>query len=464
MSEDAPVNTGAVAWPDDFTAGVMVRRMQAKLHRWAGEDPSRRFGDLFNLVYDPAFLVYAWERVSTNKGARTAGIDKATAAMIETSVGVVAFLGQIRDSLKSGEFGPVEVRRVMIPKANGKLRRLGIPTIADRVVQASLKLVLEPIFEADFKPCSYGFRPNRRAQDAIAEIHYFASGARNYQWVLECDIKACFDEISHTALIDRLRARIKDKRVCTLVKAFLKSGVLTELGDREETLTGTPQGGVITPPTQRATSVSRSRWVTGGWSAAGERRAAGDAGRAGAVSGRTVQAAGFRLLPDIICSIFMSCLGIAARVPRSTRRMSTRPRACWRPALRPLTRPARWPGGWAARSGRPAAMSPWLRNRAGSRFRRRPRCSPSGFPSGWAPPCGSTPGRPGARSRRSPRRPWRNSSAVLTGTVRAGEGAAGGDGARLLPPCRRGNVGGLRDIGAAAAGQDRRPRGGRRQP
>jgi RNA-directed DNA polymerase len=242
MSEDAPVNTGAVAWPDDYTASVMVRRMQAKLHRWAGEDPSRRFGDLFNLVYDPAFLVHAWERVSANKGARTAGIDKATAAMIETSPGVVAFLGQIRDSLRTGEFRPAEVRQVMIPKANGKLRRLGIPTIADRVVQASLKLVLEPIFEADFKPCSYGFRPNRRAQDAITEIHYFASGARNYQWVLECDIKACFDEISHTALMDRLRARIKDKRVCALVKAFLKSGVFTELGDREETLTGTPQG------------------------------------------------------------------------------------------------------------------------------------------------------------------------------------------------------------------------------
>ena len=247
MSEDAPVNTGAVAWPDDYTASVMVRRMQAKLHRWAGEDPSRRFGDLFNLVYDPAFLVHAWERVSTNKGARTAGIDKATAAMIETSPGVVAFLGQIRDSLRTGEFRPAEVRRVMIPKANGKLRRLGIPTIADRVVQASLKLVLEPIFEADFKPCSYGFRPNRRAQDAITEIHYFASGARNYQWVLECDIKACFDEISHTALMDRLRARIKDKRVCALVKAFLKSGVFTELGDREETLTGTPQGGILSP-------------------------------------------------------------------------------------------------------------------------------------------------------------------------------------------------------------------------
>jgi RNA-directed DNA polymerase len=247
MSEEAPGNPGAMAWPDDFTASVMVRRMQAKLHRWAGEDPSRRFGDLFNLVYDPAFLVHAWERVSANKGARTPGVDKATAAGIETWIGVGAFLGQIRDSLKSGGFRPVEVRQVMIPKANGKLRKLGIPTIADRVVQASLKLVLEPIFEADFQPCSYGFRPNRRAQDAISEIHLFASRPSNYQWVLECDIKACFDEISHTALVDRLRARIKDKRICALVKAFLKSGVLTELGDREDTLTGTPQGGILSP-------------------------------------------------------------------------------------------------------------------------------------------------------------------------------------------------------------------------
>ena len=166
--------------------------------------------------------------------------------MVETWVGVEAFLGQIRDSLKSGGFGPVEVRQVMIPKKSGKLRKLGIPTIADRVVQASLKLVLEPIFEADFKPCSYGFRPSRRAHDAIAEIHHFASESINYRWVLECDIKACFDEISHAALMDRLRARIKDKRICSLVKAFLKSGVLTELGNREDTLTGTPQGGSAT--------------------------------------------------------------------------------------------------------------------------------------------------------------------------------------------------------------------------
>ena len=244
MSEDALVNIGAVNWPDVDSACFTVRSMQTKLHHWATQEPGRRFGDLHNLVYDPAFLVAAWERVSTNKGAKSPGIDKATAAQIETWIGVEDFLNQIRNSLKSGEFRPVEVRQVMIPKANGKLRRLGIPTIADRVVQASLKLVLEPIFEADFKPCSYGFRPNRRAQDAISEIHIF--GTNKYEWVLECDIKACFDEISHTALMDRLRVRIKDKSICSLVKAFLKSGIFTELGSREETLTGTPQGGSAT--------------------------------------------------------------------------------------------------------------------------------------------------------------------------------------------------------------------------
>ena len=248
MPEDALVNTGAVAWPHPDSAYFTVREMQSKLHRWAGEDSSRCFGDLFNLVYDPAFLVHAWERVSSNSGARTPGIDKATVAMIETWVGVDSFLGQIRDSLKSGEFRPVKVRRVMIPKgSSGKFRELGIPIVADRVVQASLKAVLEPIFEADFKPCSYGFRPNRRAYDAIAEIHHFASNPRNYRWVLEADIKACFDEISHTALMGRLRARVKDKRVGALVKAFLKSGVMTAAGDREETLTGTPQGGILSP-------------------------------------------------------------------------------------------------------------------------------------------------------------------------------------------------------------------------
>ena len=134
----------------------------------------------------------------------------------------------------------------MIPKpGTRKRRRLGIPTVADRVVQASLKLVLEPIFEADFMPCSYGFRPNRRAHDAIAESRFLAS--KTYEWVLEGDIKACFDEISHPALMDRVRDRIGDKRVLALVKAFLKAGILTESGTARDTSAGTPQGGILSP-------------------------------------------------------------------------------------------------------------------------------------------------------------------------------------------------------------------------
>jgi RNA-directed DNA polymerase len=245
MPEAAPGNPGAGRGSQARMRSV--RGMQAKLHRWAGEDPSRRFGGLFNLVCDPEFLIEAWQRVSSNKGARAAGIDGATVALVEHRIGVGPFLEGVRGLLKSGEFRPEPVREVMIPKKSGKLRRLGIPTITDRVVQAALKLVLEPVFEAGFQPCSYGFRPGRRAQDAIAEIHYLSSNPRKYHWVLEADIRACFDEIDHGALMGRVRARIKDKRVLALVKAFLKAGIMTADGDREEAYTGTPQGGILSP-------------------------------------------------------------------------------------------------------------------------------------------------------------------------------------------------------------------------
>jgi RNA-directed DNA polymerase len=129
MSEDTPVNTG-VSWPDEYEAGLLVRRMQVKLHHWAAADRCRRFHDLFNLVCDPAFLTVAWQRVSTNAGARTPGVDRATVSYIVNRVGVHVFLGHIRDLLRSGQFRPVEVRQVMIPKASGKLRKLGIPTAA----------------------------------------------------------------------------------------------------------------------------------------------------------------------------------------------------------------------------------------------------------------------------------------------------------------------------------------------
>jgi RNA-directed DNA polymerase len=136
-----------------------VLEIQAKLHRWAVDDPHRRFGDLFNLVADPAFLLVAWDRVRGNKGAKTAGVDGRTAVSIEAR-GVEEFLGALRDCLKDRSFCPLPSRERLIPKPDTAMRRrLGISTIRDRVVQASLKLVLEPIFEADFLPCSYGFRP-----------------------------------------------------------------------------------------------------------------------------------------------------------------------------------------------------------------------------------------------------------------------------------------------------------------
>ncbi|RKN34332.1 group II intron reverse transcriptase/maturase [Streptomyces hoynatensis] len=238
------MNTDELEWALS-KAERRVLEIQTKLHRWAADDPHRRFDDLFNLVADPAFLLVAWARVRGNKGARTAGVDGKTARYIEAAQGVEVFLGALRSQVKDRSFRPVPVRERMIPKANGKLRRLGIPTVADRVVQASLKLVLEPIFEADFLPCSYGFRPKRRAHDAIAESRFLASCT--YQWLIEGDIEACFDTIDHTALMGRMRQRVGDKHVLVLVKAFLKAGILAEGGALRDTRTGTPQGGILSP-------------------------------------------------------------------------------------------------------------------------------------------------------------------------------------------------------------------------
>ena len=264
MPQDAPPNGDA---PDLAPAGTRSRvaEMQAKLHRWAVADPGRRFDDLFNFVYDPATLIVAFDRVAGNRGANTAGVDGLTVADVEQTVGVSGFLDDIRTQLKAGMFRPLPVRERKIPKpgGSGKVRKLGIPTITDRVVQAALKLVLEPIFEADFLPVSYGFRPMRRAHDAIAEIQYY--GTKKYQWVLDADIEACFDSISHTALMDRVRARVKDKRVLALVKAFLKAGVLTETRHHEDSFTGTPQGGILSPLLANVALSALDEHVHGPW-------------------------------------------------------------------------------------------------------------------------------------------------------------------------------------------------------
>jgi RNA-directed DNA polymerase len=238
------VNTGDPdAEAELYAAQRRVLKIQTKLHQWATEDPDRRFADLFNLVADPAFLRVAWDRVRGNRGARSAGVDGVRPRDLRPWE--QEFLSQLRADLKDDVFVALPVRQRMIPKAGGKLRKLGIPTAADRTVQAALKLLLEPIFEADFEPVSYGFRPGRRPHDAIAEIHMLATNS--YEWVLEGDITACFDEISHSVLLARVRERIADKRVVALVKAFRKSGVLSEDGITRDTKTGTPQGGILSP-------------------------------------------------------------------------------------------------------------------------------------------------------------------------------------------------------------------------
>src|SRR5436190_3769140 len=222
MPKDAPPNGNA---PDDQVAVsakpfVRVLEMQTKLHRWAVADPGRRFDDLFNLVHDPATLLVAFARVAGNRGRNTPGVDGATVDAVEQTVGVPGFLDDLRAQVKGGTFRPLPVRQRLIPKGHGsgKLRSLGIPTIADRVVQAALKLVLEPIFEADFQPVSFGFRPNRRAHDAIAAIQLF--GTHGYRWVLDADIEACFDRIPHTALLDPVRLRVTDTRAGASGKAL----------------------------------------------------------------------------------------------------------------------------------------------------------------------------------------------------------------------------------------------------
>ncbi len=218
-----------------------VRELQRKLWVCAKQSKTRRFHALYDRIYRSDVLWRAWTRVRRNGGA--AGVDQATLGSIEEQ-GVAQFLEGIQADLKAGRYRPSPVMRRWIPKADGKQRPLGIPTVRDRVVQMAAKIVVEPIFEADFLESSYGFRPKRSATQALEAIR--EAGNRGYNFVLDADIKGYFDNIQRETLMDLVKERISDRRVLKLIRQWLAAGVMED-GTVRETLAGTPQGGVISP-------------------------------------------------------------------------------------------------------------------------------------------------------------------------------------------------------------------------
>src|SRR4051812_3857327 len=233
-------STSVVAPPG--TTDDPVRALQHALYRAAKADPGRRFHALNDKVSRRDVLSRAWAAVRRNNGAP--GIDATTLADVE-EYGVTRLLGEVAADLKDRRWRPFPARRVFIPKPGSKDRRpLSIPTVRDRIVQAALKIVLEPVFEAGFLPCSYGFRPKRAAHDALQVLVDEAWTGR--RWVVETDIANCFEAIPHDRLLRAIEERVCDRHVLKLLRALLRAGVMQD-GTVRRSVAGTPQGGVISP-------------------------------------------------------------------------------------------------------------------------------------------------------------------------------------------------------------------------
>ena len=400
--------------------------------------------ELYRQMFNKDLYLLAYGNIYSNQGAMTPGADGETADGMSGEK-----IDQIIAAMRGERYRFAPARRVYIPKKNGKLRPLGLPSWSDKLIGEVVRLLLEAYYEPQFSGRSHGFRKGKGCHTALREIQQTWTGT---VWFIEGDISDCFGGFSHEILLGILAEKIHDQRFLRLIRNMLKAGYLEDW-EYHDTLSGVPQGGVVTPPTQKAISASRPRWVTGVWSGDGERRGAGGAagvrsgrvraaggagrdpgGRAGRrrdggvgpagrevaggagyldagddrivdravagsgavpVSGLAGQDAAICLLLDIICSSFMSCLGIAVRVPPSTLACQ----CCRGPAggrgSGRRRRPGCWPGGWAARSGRPAVMWPGRRSRAGSRSRMRDGVH---RPAAPAAGCRSPGARPGVRA------------------------------------------------------------------
>jgi len=235
-----------------------IRLTQKSFARKAQAEPEHRFQDLWHILCREDWIKTALARTLTNSGSRTAGVDGISKKDLNTDAKQVAFTASLQSELKSGTYEPMPVRRTWIPKpGKSEKRPLGIPTIKDRVVQEMLRMLMEPIWENDFLDCSHGFRPGRRTMDCIETLYSRIQPRNKYYWVIEGDIRKCFDRIHHKKLIELVRKRIADKRVVQLIDAFLKAGVMED-GFLQETPEGTPQGGIITLPTMLQTIPIRS--------------------------------------------------------------------------------------------------------------------------------------------------------------------------------------------------------------